>query len=490
MPSIKAIGGLVENMGLWTPLEWLALVEHELLLFAAVFFLIGALDELAMDLAWIWLRITGRTKSRRIERSEVREAALAGPAAVLIPTWLEAQIIEFTVAHALAAWPQREMRLYVGCYANDPATLEAVMRGSRGDPRVRLVVHGRQGPTTKADCLNRLYAAIEADEARGGRDFRMVVLHDAEDMVDPAALGLLDRAIGPETGRADFVQLPVLPEPQRYSRWVGSHYCEEFAEAHGKSMVVGGALGAALPGAGGGGGVGRTMLGRLAGMGPGRGPFSVESLTEDYELGLRIKAAGGRSSFLRARGEDGQLVATRACFPARIDQAVRQKGRWVHGIALQGWDRLGWSGGPGEWWMRLRDRRGPLTALVLFTGYVMLGLGLALWLAGAIGLLRPWQLDPLLLVLLAVNLGSFVWRAAMRFAFTAHEYGWREGLRAVARIPVANVIAIMAGRRALVAYVRTLRGAKPRWDKTFHHAHPAAMAAARAPARPRERLGT
>ena len=103
MPSIKAIGGLVENMGLWTPLEWLALVEHELLLFAAVFFLIGALDELAMDLAWIWLRITGRTKSRRIERSEVREAALAGPAAVLIPTWLEAQIIEFTVAHALAA---------------------------------------------------------------------------------------------------------------------------------------------------------------------------------------------------------------------------------------------------------------------------------------------------------------------------------------------------------------------------------------------------
>jgi adsorption protein B len=72
------------------------------------------------------------------------------------------------------------------------------------------------------------------------------VLHDAEDMVDPAALGLLDRALD----EADFVQLPVLPEPQRSSRLVGSHYCEEFAEAHGKLMVVRGALSAGLPAAG------------------------------------------------------------------------------------------------------------------------------------------------------------------------------------------------------------------------------------------------
>jgi len=462
-------------LGQWTPLEWLALVEHELLLFAAVFFLIGALDELAMDAAWAWLKLTGRARGWRIARREARERPLAGPAAVLIPAWHEAQIIEFTIAHALAAWPQRELRLYVGCYFNDPATLEAVMRGSGGDPRVRLVVHGRHGPTMKADCLNRLYAALEADEARSGRDFRMIVLHDAEDMVDPAALGLLDRAVD----ESDFVQLPVLPEPQRRSRWIGSHYCEEFAEAHGKTMVVRGLLGMALPAAGVGCGFARAMLGRIAEqVGPG-GPFSVESLTEDYELGLRIKAAGGQSRFLRVRGEDGQLVATRACFPAGLDSAVRQKARWVHGIALQGWDRLGWSGGPGEWWMRLRDRRGPLTALVLFAGYVMLVLGGVLWAAGALGLMRPWQVDPLLAMLLAANFLSFAWRGSVRFAFTAREYGWREGLRAVARIPVTNVIAIMAGRRALFAYVGTLRGAEPQWDKTHHHAHPAAMATLR-----------
>ena len=465
-------------MGQWTPLEWLALVEHELLLFAAVFFLIGALDELAMDGAWAWLKLTGRARDWRIARGETPEGPLAGPAAVFIPTWHEAQIIEFTIAHALAAWPQDQLRLYVGCYRNDPATLQAVMRGSGGDSRVRVVVHGRHGPTTKADCLNRLYAALEADEARRRRDFRLVVLQDAEDMVDPAALGLLDRAVE----GADFVQLPVLPEPQRQSRWVGSHYCEEFAEAHGKAMVVRGALGAALPAAGVGCGFARGMLGRIAGQVDHPGPFSVESLTEDYELGLRIKAMGGRSRFLRVRGEDGQLVATRACFPARIDRAVRQKARWIHGIALQGWDRLGWSGGPGEWWMRLRDRRGPLTALVLFTGYLMLAVGIVLWIAGGLGLARPWQTDPLLAALLMANLVSFGWRATMRFAFTTSEYGWREGLWAVARVPLANVIAIMAGRRALFAYARTLRGAKPQWDKTYHHAHPAAMRAAGAAA--------
>jgi adsorption protein B len=454
------------------PLEWLALVEHELLLFSAVFFLIGALDEFAVDLVWIWLRLTGRARCEQIDRHDARERPLAGPAAVLIPAWHEEQVIGFTVAHALSAWPQAELRLYVGCYRNDPATAEAVMRGAGGDPRVRLVIVERDGPTTKADCLNVLYAALEEDERRSGREVRLVVLHDAEDMVDSAALGLFDRAIE----EVDFVQLPVLPEAQRASRFVGSHYCDEFAEQHSKVMVVRAALAAGLPAAGVGCAFDRAMLGYIARQMGGAGPFSVESLTEDYELGLRIKAFGGRSQFLRARGEDGQLVATRACFPSQIDAAVRQKSRWIHGIALQGWDRLGWNGGLGESWMRLRDRRGPLSALVLFVGYVVLVLGGVLFGAGLLGLVGPWQLEPWLVALLVANFIAFAWRALVRFVFTAREYGWAEGFWAIGRIPVSNLIAIAAGRRALHAYVRTLLGEPPRWDKTVHDAHPAAMA--------------
>ena len=454
----------------WNLVQWLALVEYELLLFSGIFLLIGAVDELAIDGLWAWFRLTGRTKTYNLSRAQMSGHKLTGRAAVFIPAWHEERVITDTIAHALTAWRQEDLRLYIGCYRNDRATLEAAMRGAAIDSRVRLVVHHHLGPTTKADCLNRLYAAMEDDERRAGRRYRMVLLHDAEDMVDAAALGLLDQALN----EADFVQLPVLPQPQTGSRWVGSHYCEEFAEAHGKALVVRGAVGASVPSAGVGCVFSRNMLARIVDDRHTDGPFSVESLTEDYELGLRIAEAGGRSRFLRVRGEeDGQLVATRAYFPSRLDQAVRQKGRWVHGIALQGWDRLGWSGGPGEFWMRMRDRRGLISALVLLAGYALLTVASLSMLLSLFGWERQWTPDPLLLVLLYANMASFAWRAVIRFTFTAREHGTYEGLRAVLRVPLANVIAIMAAWRALRAYVSTLAGSPVRWEKTEHDAHPA-----------------
>jgi adsorption protein B len=212
------------GLGGFTLLEWLALAERELLLFAGIFFLIGGIDELLIDLVWVWLRLSGRAPTREIDRSRAVAATLSGPAAVLIPAWREAEVIGTTIAHARGAWPQAALRIYCGCYRNDPATLAAAIRGADGDPRVRLVILEEAGPTTKADCLNRLYRALCADEVRLGIETRMVLLHDAEDMVDPAALAPLDRALGPENGGADFVQLPVLPVPQPASRWIGSQY--------------------------------------------------------------------------------------------------------------------------------------------------------------------------------------------------------------------------------------------------------------------------
>lgn len=458
------------RMGELSALEWLALLERELLLFAGTFFLIGALDELAVDLIWLWMRLTGRKPRLRLDRDDLRIRKLSGRAAVFIPAWQEDTVIGHTVAHALHSWPGDDYVIYVGCYRNDPRTLEAAMRGAGADRRVRLVVHDADGPSTKADCLNRLYAAMQVDERRIGKPCRMVVLHDAEDMVDPGSLALLDKALE----RADFVQLPVVPLPQSGRRLVGSHYCEEFAEAHGKAMVVRDWLGTSLPGAGVGCAVDRGMLRKLAPH-DGAGPFSVEALTEDYELGIRIRDLGGSARFLRVRASDGSLIATRAYFPARLEDAVRQKARWVHGIALQGWDRLGWSGGFAETWMRLRDRRGPLAALVLGCGYLFFALSGILMLMDELGMARPWRDDPLLNALVLVNIAAFVWRALFRFAFTAREYGVVQGVGAVLRIPLANVIAIMAGRRALAAYLRTLTGGRTIWDKTRHDAHPATL---------------
>lgn len=433
--------------------QWIVLFQHELLLFAGVFFLIGAIDDFAVDFTWLWMRLTGKVQTHKIDRAELTGLDLQGDVAIFIPAWDEAEVIGDTIAHMLAAWPQRNLKLYVGCYRNDPATIAAVMRASPGDARLRLVISDRAGPTTKADCLNRLYQALISDEKRSGRKVRMVVFHDAEDMVDPAALPLLDRAMS----QADFVQLPVLPTAQTDSRWLGSHYCEEFAEAHGKALPVRDALTGAVPAAGVGCAAGRAALERLAHSHSNGMPFAADSLTEDYELGISIAEQGGRGQFLRARGEDGQLIATRAYFPAQLDHIVRQKTRWVHGIALQGWDRLGWTMRPGEIWMRMRDRRGPMTALVLLMAYLLLALSTLGWGASLLGYGEHLQISTPLKLLLAVNVFSFVWRALMRFALyrariwhcgrcacrvaPAHcqyhcDYGWAPGI--VRLLPIAD----------------------------------------------------
>jgi adsorption protein B len=453
----------------WDIWHWLAVCQHELLLFAGFFFLLGAVDDLAVDLAWLWLKLTGRARTGRVTRQELQERPLHGPTAVFVPAWQEADVIVETIAHLLGVWPQRHLRLYIGIYRNDAATLDAAMAGARGDPRLRLVIHDRDGPSTKADCLNRLYEAMSDDELRSGFRFKAIVFHDAEDMVDPAGLGLLDWAI--EDG-ADFVQLPVEPLPQPARDWLGSHYCEEFAEAHGKAMVVRGAIGAGLPAAGVGCAVARGALTAMERRTSSALPFASDSLTEDYELGLRIAESGGQCRFLRARGEDDRLIATRAYFPSQLGPVVRQKTRWVHGISLQGWDRTGWSGGLAERWMRARDRRGPLTALVLALGYALILLTVFSALAASIGGAQPIELSPLLIGVLIANLAFFAWRAAWRFAFTARNYGIAEGLFAVLRIPVTNLVAIMAGRRAVSAYWRTFFGEVTAWDKTSHSRHP------------------
>lgn len=455
-------------LGGFTLAEWFVLVQHELLLFAAAFFALGMIEEGALDCFYLWFRLTGRIRTAHIDEQQFAATeGLAGRAAVFIPAWQEATVIGPTLRHMLEAWDQDELAVYIGCYRNDAATIAAVIAAVRGDPRVRLVVHGRDGPTSKADCLNRLYLALIEDERRAGTEFRMVVQHDAEDMVDPAALDLLDAALW----HAHFVQLPVIALPQRHSRWIGSHYSDEFAESHGKALVVRDALGTAIPGAGVGCAIARGSLARLAHRQGGK-PFAEESLTEDYELGLKIAQVGGTGRFLRVRGADGRLIATRAYFPSRLDQAVRQKTRWMHGIALQGWDRLGWTREPGELWMQLRDRRGPLASILLVVAYALVCLIAAGAILQSVGAIRAIPATPLLTGLLWINFGGLILRFGVRAGFTAREFGWREGLRAIPRTFVSNIIAIMAGRRALRAYVATLRGAPVVWDKTEHSDHP------------------
>jgi adsorption protein B len=436
-------------------------------LFAACGFLALGLGDLAVDFIWM-ARALGRglTVPRRLRvcAADLAAPAAAGRIAVFVPAWDEAGVIGAMLDHARTAFGAADYRIYVGCYPNDPATIAAVRAAT--DRRVRLVVGPAPGPTSKADCLNRLWERMRADEAAEGARFKAVVLHDAEDVVHSAELRVFDALLE----RFDLVQLPVLPLIDPTSRWIGGHYADEFAEAHGKELVVREALGAALPSAGVGCAISRAALDGLAGAHA--APFDSASLTEDYELGLRLRALGGRAAFVRLRAGPGRAtVSTRGYFPSTLAAAVNQKSRWMTGIALSGWDRLGWSGGLAERWMRLRDRQSLLAALILFAAYATL----LLWtILSAVDWLTAWQLRPIppfLSLLLTVNGGLLVWRLAMRFGFVSHAYGWREGLRSLPRVLVGNAIAMLAARRAVTRYLGIRRTGLSPWDKT-HHAFP------------------
>lgn len=434
---------------------------REVALFAAVGFLLLGSSDLAVDLVWLArgaVRAFGRRGSPAATADALAAPAAPGRIAVFVPAWDEAPVIASMLRHALAAFHGGDFRIYVGCYPNDPDTIAAVR--AIVDPRLRLVLGPAPGPTTKADCLNRLWERMRADEEGFGRRFKAVVLHDAEDVVHSAELRIFDLL----TERFDLVQLPVLPLVDPRSRWIAGHYGDEFVEAHAKGLVVRGALGAALPSAGVGCAIARPALDLLAerhGV-----PFDADSLTEDYELGLRLRQAGGSAVFVRMAAAPGRpVVATREYFPATLAAAVSQKARWMRGIALSGWERLGWSGGFAERWMRMRDRQSVLAALLLLAGYS----AFLLWTlrtagAAAFGL-PPVLIPEPLRILLLINGGLLCWRLAMRSAFVAHAYGWREGLRAIPRTVVANLIAMLAARQAVARYAASRAVA---WDKTGH----------------------
>ena len=448
----------------------LVVIYQEILLFAVVGLAIGGVDDFLVDIMFLgrrwWLNIAVYSRHRRMTTSSLPASQKAGTIAVFVPAWGEAEVIGPMLRNALSRWSIGSYRIFVGVYPNDLATLTAVNAIAVQDDRVVLCVNERPGPTTKADCLNLLWRTMVEEEGRTSTKFKAVVLHDAEDVVHADEIRLFDLMID----RFQLVQLPVLPltgEGGWWSRAIANHYCDEFAESHGKYLTIREAMGASVPSAGVACAFERLTLERLVNPANG-GPFDPDSLTEDYEVGLRIKDMGGRGVFVRMRDAAGQLVATREYFPDSLDGAVRQKARWMVGISLAGWDRMGWQGGPAEWWMRIRDRRAAIAAVILFAAYVAFLLWGLLLAARWFGLDVDHRSSPAVELLLWVNFAFMTWRAAMRAIFVGRFYGWLHGVGAVPRAILANLIAMLAARRAVFLYLKSLFGKPLVWDKTQH----------------------
>lgn len=448
-------------------LQWLVQgAGFELMLFASVGILLLGLDDLLLDALWL----ATRREDRLPGLDDLHAPRVDGRIAVFIPAWDEASVLPLMLARTLTAWRGEDVRLYIGCYPNDTATLFAISALAAREPRVRLVIGDRPGPTTKGDNLNSMWAALCADERTDNMRFAAIVLHDAEDHVHREELALYRRYL---VGHA-MVQIPVVPLPSAEAAWVSGHYCDEFAEAHGKELPLRSRAGAPIPSAGVGCALSRNTLTLLA-IERGGQPFRADSLTEDYEIGILIGAYGLRARFVDIVGVSGERIVSRGAFPGELDTAVRQKSRWIAGIALAGWEHLGWTSGtaagPNRWlarWMLWRDRRAPIASLVRLAAYFSVILTGIAWAGEALLGWQPRAIGDGLQLLLTFNMLLLLWRLGMRGHFTARWYGPGQAMRAMPRAFVANVVAILAARRAITLYWHMLRSGQVVWEKTAH----------------------
>lgn len=441
------------------------IATRETLLLAAAGIAASTLDDCLIDLVYLGMWLRRRARPRPVTRAADLPAG-NGWMAIIVPAWDEAAVIGPMLRSMTRRLDHPRYRVFVGTYPNDPATLAAIV--SVGDRRITPIMCSNDGPTTKADCLNHLWRAVVAHEADAAIRFKAVVFHDAEDVIDPDELRVFDHLI---PGLA-MVQLPVIPLVDPGSRWISGHYLDEFAESHGKDIIVRGAIGAAVPSAGVACAIDRDVLAAIAS--DSGSPFDPACMTEDYELGMRIAALGHRSALVRVPGSGGGAIATREHFPATFDEAVRQKTRWLLGIALNGWDRVGWHGGMADRYMLLRDRKSIFAPLLTVFGYAAAGMVLS-DVAVVAALPIEHRFDPLvaarspLAILLWLNSFALGWRLGLRGTFTGATHGWREGLRALPRTVIGNWINAVAATRALRRYARIRAGREaPAWDKTIH----------------------
>jgi adsorption protein B len=461
--------------------------------------LLNQLDELFIDVNYV-ARGLHRHDRRMLSRDLLRRVP-PKRIAVLLPAWREEDVIEQMLEHNVARidYPPGQYVFFCGTYRNDLATQARVDRvAARGRP-VRKVVVPHDGPTSKADCLNWIYQGIVLHERQSGFRFEILLMHDAEDVIHPLSLRLYSQLIPAH----EFVQTPVFSLSLDPTEVVAGTYIDEFAEHHLKELPVRQALGGLVPSAGVGSAFERGAFEEIA-VAHGQKPFAPESLTEDYEIGLRFRLARKRVHFASytveseaAPGADPrpprEHVATREYFPDAFGASVRQRSRWILGIALQTWERVGWAGPAPVLYCLWRDRKAIVTNTLLalayaLLAYVMLRSGIAALTGSSWSPDRVVPVGGLVYAVLLLNLLGFFLRVAIKMHFVRELYGSGQAALCTPRLLVANVISLAATARAVRSYARHLVTKQPlRWVKTAH-AFPStdvlerAGAASRAPA--------
>ena len=456
----------------------------------ALIICISGLDDLFIDIVYwgrrVWRRWTVYRHHDRMEPDQLLDQD-EKPLAIMVPAWQEHGVIDRMAELAASTLDYENYHIFVGTYPNDPETQSDVQKVCARFPNVHKVVGARDGPTSKADCLNNVLDAILQFEERAGIQFEGFILHDSEDVLCPMELRLFNHLVG----RKDLIQLPVYPLPRPWNDFTSGHYLDEFAESHGKDILVREALVGQVPSAGVGTCFSRKAVMALLTHGCGIA-FDVKSLTEDYDIGLRLKSMGMEETFVRfpmnPRGLAGRsestsgfghsareasTVCVREYFPSVTRAAIRQKSRWIIGIIYQGFKTMGWSKHWGLNYFLWRDRKGVITNFAGLLATLLLLQLLGVWVyqravPDSYKFLSIFEDSRWLGVLLVLNLALLGNRALQRIYFVSSYYGVWQGVLSVPRLAWGNVINFFANWRALMQTLRAQDVRRIAWAKTDH----------------------
>jgi len=316
--------------------------------------------------------------------------------------------------------------------------------------------------------LNQVVHSILESEDELRLKFDAILMQDAEDLIHPYILKLLNSKLNLH----DFIQFPVFALSEEQRGLVSGTYMDEFAESHTKDMLVRNYLSAAIPSAGVGTVLSRQIINSLLKKN-GR-VYNESSLTEDYELGIEAHAMGCSTHFacnfyIDPKTGEPNYIATREFFPKHFTRSIRQKTRWAVGIVLQGWRNLGWKGGMINRYFLIRDRKGLVTNIATFMGYPILLMLLGVWFFGGGTLEKEWWVDHWVKYLLFGNIFLMANRFIQRTLCSYRIYGLKGSLAVLPRWPIGCVInglaMVNAIRQDLTALIRNKELA---WVKTEH----------------------
>ncbi len=429
--------------------------------------LLSGMDDLFI--AWVywlpWRRRAQWPSQADLDRAPERRIA------IFVALWNEHNVTGQMLERSASTVRYRNYDMFVGVYPNDTMTVRAVSDAAARHARIHVAMLPHDGPTSKGDNLNWIYRRMQEYERNHGVHFDIVVTHDAEDVIHPESLRLINWY------SADYamVQMPVLALPTPAREFTHGLYCDEFAEFQLKDIPVRQILGGFLPSNGVGCGFDRQALERLAESRGGR-IFDPDSLTEDYENGFRLHQLGYRQIFVPLRFEAGEPIATREYFPRERRAAVRQRSRWIAGIALQGWERQGWR---APWLQRYwfwRDRKGLVGGLLAPIANLTFIYGAIHWQALA-------QQVPWMSWLYGPTLALAAFQISARTYLSSRIYGWRFASLAPLRMFWGNLVNFQATVKALSQFTAArMRRRTLRWQKT-EHSFP--IHQVKAPGRPR-----